>query len=163
MKSENDAPPSRPEASPALMGAATAPVELLGQLLEEFPDPVVVTNRGREVIFLNGAAQKLFGETLRAGDPCPLCSTTPILSGVGENASPLPGCPQQGESLIQVPVLLQMRWIIGAPLTLNVTPIRGANEQKTGCFIHIREHADMLTHPVPVSYTHLTLPTNREV
>ena len=61
---------------------------------------------------------------------------------------PPAGCPQQGESLKQVPILLKLRWIIGAPLTLNVTPIRGADEQKTGCFIHIREHADLLTHPV---------------
>ena len=35
MKSENDAPPTRPEAPPALMGGATVPVEFLGQLLAE--------------------------------------------------------------------------------------------------------------------------------
>ena len=52
MKSENDAPPSRPEAPPALMGGATAPGEWLGPALAEFPDPVVVTNRDREVVFL---------------------------------------------------------------------------------------------------------------
>ena len=148
MKSENDAPPIRTEAPPALTEGAPVPVELLGPALADFPYPMVVTNRDREVIFLNGAAQKLFGETLRAGDPCPLCSTTPILNGVGEDASRRPGCPQAGESLKQVPILLKMRWITGAPLTLNVTPIRGANEQKTGCFIHIREHVELLTHPV---------------
>ena len=71
MKSEHDAPPNRPDAPPALTGAATVPVEFLGPLLADFPDPVVVTNRDREVVFLNGAAQKLFGEALRAGDPCP--------------------------------------------------------------------------------------------
>ena len=43
MKPENDAPPSRPEAPPALMGGAAVPVELLGPVLAEFPDPVVVT------------------------------------------------------------------------------------------------------------------------
>jgi PAS domain S-box-containing protein len=123
-------------------------MECLVPLLAEFPEPVVVTNRDREVVFLNGAAQELFGETLRAGAPCPLCSTTPIMSGVGEDASRLPGCPQEGESLKQVPILLKMRWIDGPPLTLNVTPIRGADDQKHGCFIHIREQGDLQAHPV---------------
>ena len=85
MKSENDAPPSRPEAPPALMGDAAAPVELLGPALAEFPDPVVVTNRDREVVFLNGAARKLFGETLGPGDPCPFCGEIPRLAGVGKD------------------------------------------------------------------------------
>jgi nitrogen-specific signal transduction histidine kinase len=58
-------------------------MECLGPLLAEFPEPVVVTNREREVVFLNGAAQEFFGETLRAGAPCPLCSITPIMSEVG--------------------------------------------------------------------------------
>ncbi|HZK14026.1 MAG TPA: hypothetical protein VFC55_05885, partial [Desulfobaccales bacterium] len=73
MKPENDAPPSRPEAPPALMGAATAAVELLGPAVAEFPDAVVVTNRDREVAFVNRAARKLFGETLGPGSPCPFC------------------------------------------------------------------------------------------
>ena len=77
MKSEHDAPPSRPEAPPALTGAAAVPVEFLGPLLAEFPDPVVVTNRDREVVFLNCAAKKLFGEALRPGDPCPFCGEIP--------------------------------------------------------------------------------------
>ena len=77
MKSEHDAPPNRPEAPPALTGAAAVPVEFLGPALADFPDPMVVTNRNREVVFLNGAAKKLFGEALRAGDPCPLCSDNP--------------------------------------------------------------------------------------
>ena len=41
-----------------------------------------------------------------------------------------------------------MRWPLGAPLTLNATRIRGADGQKAGCFILIREHADLLAHPV---------------
>jgi PAS domain S-box-containing protein len=31
---------------------------------------------------------------------------------------------------------------------VNVTPIRGGGRDQAGCFIHIREHADLLTHPV---------------
>ena len=148
MKSEHDAPPSRPEAPPALTGAAAVPVEFLGPLLAEFPDPVVVTNRDREVVFLNCAAKKLFGESLRPGDPCPFCAENAIVAGIGEDASRPTQCPQLGESYRQVPVLLKTRWPLGAPLSLSATPIRGADHQKAGCFILIREHADLLTHPV---------------
>ncbi|MCG2770948.1 MAG: PAS domain S-box protein [Desulfobacterales bacterium] len=148
MKSEHDAPPSGPDAPPALTGAAAMPVEFLGPLLEEFPDPVVVTNRDREVVFLNCAAQKLFGESLRPGGPCPICSKTAIIEGTGQDASRPEPCPQLGESYRQAPVLLKTRWPLGAPLSLSATPIRGADNQKAGCFILIREHADLLAHPV---------------
>ena len=148
MKSEHDAPPSRPEAPPALTGAAAMSVSFLGPLLAEFPDPVVVTNHDREVVFLNCAAQKLFGESLHPGDPCPICSETAIIEGTGQDASRPEPCPQLGESYRQAPVLLKTRWPLGAPLSLSATPIRGADRQKAGCFILIREHADLLTHPL---------------
>ena len=61
---------------------------------------------------------------------------------------PADACPKLGESYQQVPVLLKARWPMGAPLSLTATPIRGADHQKAGCFILIREHADLLAHPV---------------
>jgi hypothetical protein len=73
MKPEDQARRGKPNPS-ASMGTAPVPLEFLGPLLTEFSDPVVVTNRQREVVFLNCAAQKLFGGSLRPGDPCPLCS-----------------------------------------------------------------------------------------
>jgi PAS domain S-box-containing protein len=148
MKSEHDAPQSRPDAPPALTGAATMPVEFLGSLLAEFPEPVVVTNRDREVVFLNSAAKQLFGESLHPGGPCPVCAEAAIIAGTGEDAPRLKSCPNPGESFRQIPVLMKTRWPIGAPLSVNVTPIRGGGRDQAGCFIHIREHADLLTHPV---------------
>ncbi len=130
------------------MGGAPGLQENLGPLLADFPDPVVVTNRDREVVFLNCAAKKLFGESLRPGAPCPLCAENAILAGTGEDASRPRRCPQLGESYRQAPVLLKTRWPLGAPLSLSATPIRGADRQKAGCFILIREHADLLAHPV---------------
>jgi PAS domain S-box-containing protein len=53
-----------------------------------------------------------------------------------------------GESYKQVPITLKAHWPVGAPLDLTVTPIRGVDNQKAGCFILIREHADLLPHPV---------------
>ena len=148
MKSERDAPPSRPDVPPALTGTAAVPMELLSALLGDFPDPVVVTNPDRVVVFLNGAAQKLFGGVLQPGHPCPLCAETAIIARTGEDTSRHPQCPKLGESYKRVPVLLKTRWPIGAPLSLSATPIRGAGHQKAGCFIHIREHVDLLVHPV---------------
>jgi two-component system NtrC family sensor kinase len=148
MKSERDAPKSRPETPPARPGAAGAPVAFLGQLLADFPDAVVVTNRDREVAFLNGAAQRLFGESLEPGDPCPFCGAIPRIAGVGEGATRLTRCPQVGESFKEVPIALKAHWPTGAPLTLTVTPIQDAENQKAGCFILMREHAELLAHPV---------------
>jgi two-component system, NtrC family, sensor kinase len=148
MKSERDAPAGRADLPPTLTGAAALPVEWLRALLNDHPDPVVITNQGREVVFLNCAAQKLFGGALRPGEPCPLCAETAILAGTGEEAVRHHQCPQKGKSYKQTPVLLKTRWPLGAPLSLSATPIRGADPQKTGCFILIREHADLLVHPV---------------
>jgi two-component system NtrC family sensor kinase len=127
---------------------APAPLEFLRPLLEEFPDSVVVTNAMRQVVFLNCAAEKLFSGGLRPGQPCPLCSERSIIAGMGEKTSWSQHCPTLGESFRQVPVLLKTRWPIGAPLSLSATPIRGADNQKAGCFILIQEHADLLVHPV---------------
>jgi two-component system NtrC family sensor kinase len=120
----------------------------LRPLVGDFPEPVIVTNAHRRVIFLNCAAQKLFGDTLKPGDPCPLCGESPLLTGTAENSSRLGQCPKLGESFNAVPVLLKARWPVGAPLSLTATPIRGADNQKAGCFILLREHADFLAHPV---------------
>ncbi|MFZ5450001.1 MAG: PAS domain-containing sensor histidine kinase [Thermodesulfobacteriota bacterium] len=147
MKSKDHAQSGEP-ISPQPGGVAPIPVGFLSPLLNDFPDPVVVTNREKEVVFLNCAAQKLFGGTLRSGDPCPLCSEISIVARTGEKASSPYHCPSFGESYKQVPVLLKTNWPVGAPLSLSATPIRGADNEKAGCFILIREHADLLVHPV---------------
>ena len=99
MKSKRDAPPSRPETPPALMGAHRGAGGVPGSGPGGFPYPMVVTNLDREVVFLNcAAAQNLFGEALRAGDPCPLCSTTPIMSGIGRMHLSCLSCPQRGRT-----------------------------------------------------------------
>ncbi len=122
--------------------------DYLTAMVGGFPEPIIVTDAGRRVVFLNCAAQKLFGGALRLGEPCPLCSETHLITGIGEKTPWLQHCPSLGESFKQVPVLLKTRWPVGAPLSLSATPIRGADNEKTGCFILIREHTEMLVHPV---------------
>jgi two-component system NtrC family sensor kinase len=144
MKSEDHARPGEP-ISPTSRGTVPMPVKFLGALLTEFPDPLVVTNRDRKVVFLNCAAQKLFGSSLHTGEPCPLCSGNGIIAGAGGET---PRCPQSGENLKQVPVLLKTRWPVGAPLSLSATPIWGNGQEKAGCLLHITEHTELLAHPV---------------
>ena len=135
--------------SPEEMGGAPGWQETLGPLLAEFPDPVVVTNRDREVVFLNGAAKKLFGESLGLGEPrVPSVGKFPALPGSERVRPGSRGVPKLGESFKEVPMALKAHWPTGAPLTLTVTPIRGPDNRKAGCFILIREPADLLAHPV---------------
>jgi two-component system NtrC family sensor kinase len=124
---------------------AWPPVDNLDTLVGGFPEPVIVTNIDHQVVFFNRAAQRLLGDGLRVGEPCPFCSGTAVIAGTGAET---PRCPEVGESLRQIPVMLKTRWPIGAPLSLSATPICDADNRKTGCFILIREHLDMLIHPV---------------
>jgi two-component system, NtrC family, sensor kinase len=148
MRSEHDAPPTRSGSPSGMAGFAAMPLECLDPFLGEFPDPVVVTNRDREVVFLNRAAQKLFGESLRPGDPCPFCGEISRIVGVGEGEGRFSRCPELGESFKEIPIAMKVRWPAGAPLNLSVSPIRGADKLKSGCLILMREHAELLTHPV---------------
>jgi len=109
---------------------------------------IIGTSLPVEVVFLNGAAQQLFGEPLAVGGSCPFCGEIPCLAGFGEGGSRLTRCPELGESFKEVPMTLKAHWPTGAPLTLTVTPIRGPDNQKAGCFILIRESANLLAHPV---------------
>ena len=149
MKSEHDAPQSGPEVLPGVTGTAPVPMEYLAPLLSDVLDPIVVTNSHHQVVFLNCAANKLFDGSLRPGDPCPICSEMSIIAGAGEEAARLRQCPQaQGESLKQAPIVLKTRWPIGPPLSVNVTAIRGDGRDQAGCFIQVREHTELLAHPL---------------
>src|SRR3974390_2308899 len=124
------------------------PATSLSPIFADFPDPVLITNAHRQVIFLNCAAQKLFGATLKTGDPCPICGEQALFSGLGEESARLMRCRPPGESLRQVPVLLKTRWPLGAPLSVSATPIQGEPGRSAGCFIIVREHGELMTHPV---------------
>jgi two-component system, NtrC family, sensor kinase len=147
MTSAHDVPSSLAEISPGSTEAVPVALECLAPLLTDVLDPIVITDNRQKVVFLNRAAKKLFGEVLRPGDPCPLCSETPLIAGTGE-FQPRLICPQSGENLKQAPIMLKTRWPVGAPLSVSATPIRGSGEQQGGCFLHIREHTDLLAHPV---------------
>ena len=100
------------------------------------------------MVFLNRAAEKIFGATLRPGGPCPICGQLtglPLsvdgtvrpgaLSGAGRESGSRPHSAQGG---------------VGQPhpLTVTATPIQGQGDEPAGCLVVLREHEELLAHPV---------------
>lgn len=116
--------------------------------LVDFPDPVLITDHRRKVVFLNRAAETLFGDDLRQGDACPLCSLVPELAGPGETQDAIQCCLQDGHSLERVPIMLRDGRANLRSLTVTATPIRPDRGEPTGCFITLRDlEADVQAHP----------------
>jgi two-component system NtrC family sensor kinase len=122
--------------------------ECYSPLLIDLPDPVLIADDGRKVVFLNRAAAKIFGDTLRLGDSCPICSKLTGLPLSLDGTVRQERCLRPGESLNRAPVLLKSRWATTVPLTVTATPIKGQGGEPAGCFVVLREHADLLGHPV---------------
>ena len=117
-------------------------------LLADFPAPVLIADGAKRVVYLNRAAVKVFGDSLRVGDSCPICSRLTGLPLSVDGTVRQDRCLKFGESLNRAPVLLTSRWVSDVPLTVTATPIRGPGKEPAGCFVVLREHADLLAHPV---------------
>jgi two-component system, NtrC family, sensor kinase len=129
------------EVGSALSGSCSA-------LLADFPDPVLIADHSKKIVFLNQAAARLFGDNLRLGDPCPICSQLTGLPLSADGTVAQERCLQLGENLHRAPILLKSQWASAVPLTVTASPIRGAGGEREGCLAVLREHADVLTHPV---------------
>jgi two-component system NtrC family sensor kinase len=146
---------TRAEAS-FLSDLAAVPLsgECFSPLLNDFPDPILVADRQKRVVFLNRAAEKLFGDTLGLGDPCLICDQITALPVSGEGRGRLGRCLRPGETLNRVPILLKAGWGAFVPLTVTANPIRGNGGEPAGCFIVLRElHEDLLSHPAVLLQT----------
>mgnify|MGYP000943484242 CR=1 FL=1 len=67
--------PAATDASPELAIGELRPSSF-APLLTGFPDPVLLTDRSRRVVFMNRQAENLFEGTLNLGDGCPVCTHT---------------------------------------------------------------------------------------
>ncbi len=130
-------------------------MDLAGHLAEnhtfflvDFPDPVVITDSRKKVVFLNRAAETLFGDVLRRGDTCPLCSMVPELAGPRETQDEIQCCLKEGHSLTREPIMLRDGQAHLRSLTVTATPFRAKGDQLGGCFITLRDlEADVQAHP----------------
>ena len=134
--------------SPEGMGGAPGWKETLGPLLTDFPDPVLITGRDMNVVFLNSAARRVFGDSLRLGDPCPICSQLTGLPLSLDGTVRQDRCLQRGESLKRAPILLRSHWVTEVPLTVTASPIRAEGDEPAGCLVVLREQEDVISHPV---------------
>jgi two-component system, NtrC family, sensor kinase len=122
--------------------------EWFSPLLINFPDPVLVTNQSRRVVFMNRQAEKLFEGTLSLGDFCPVCTQASEAQISWEDYGWVERCLQNGEALNRVPIFLKLSEGKDVPLTITATPVHSPGGQPAGCFIVLRDlHADLLAHP----------------
>ena len=115
--------------------------------LVDFPDPVLITDSRKKVVFLNRAAETLFGATLRRGDACPICSLVP---GVAEpdDQDTVQCCLKDGHTLRREPLMLRDGQANLRSLTVTATPFRPDGGRPGGCFITLRDlEADVQAHP----------------
>ena len=117
-------------------------------LLIDFPDPVLITDSRKRVVFLNRAAKTLFGDELRQGDACPLCSPATGFGNQEENQGAFQCSLQDGQTLERVPVMLKDYQASLRSLTVTAASIRTDGGEPTGCFITLRDlEADVQAHP----------------
>ncbi len=141
-----------PGLTPELLSRAAGDNATLGvsccSLMQDFPDQVLIADCGRKVVFLNRAAEKIFGDTLKVGDLCPICA---LLTGMPLSADGTvreARCLKPGESLDRAPLLLKGEWASSVPLTVTASPIQGPGGEPAGCLVVLREHQELLAHPV---------------
>ncbi len=144
----DNAPKVAPHDLPEAAGGASTLGEFCTPLLEDFPDPVLIADGRQKVVFLNRAAEKIFGASLRLGDPCPICTQLTGLPLSADGTVRRTRCLEHGENLNRAPILPKAGWASRAPLTVTATPIRGQGEEPSGCLVVLREHAELLGHPV---------------
>ncbi len=133
---------------PAVAGDPSRLAESCGLLLLDFPDPALIADRDRRVVFMNRAAEKIFGATLQVGDPCPICGQLTGLPLSVDGTVRLSRCLEPGESLHRAPILPKAGWASRTPLTVTATPIKGPGDEPGGCLVVLRQHEELLMHPV---------------
>ena len=143
---------SKSEGTPGFPPKSTENPPWLGEscspLLIDFPDPVLLVDGRKKVVFLNRVAEKLFGDTLRPGDLCPICPQIAGWEDKGEGPGTLGRCLRHGENLNRVPILIKARGGLSVPFTVTATPIKSNGDQAAGCVVMLRDlHEDLLASP----------------
>ncbi len=128
----------------------SASPELLADLAGDFPDPILIVDEQKRVVFLNDSAQALFGPDFRLMDRCPVCRPLSRgVKGLESGDAMIERCLERGESLSRVPLNLEYRFGKTKPTTVTASPIGSSLGFGRGCFVVLREfQADLLSHPV---------------
>jgi len=123
-------------------------VESCGLLLQDFPEAVLIADGQKRVVFLNRAAEKIIGASLRLGDPCPICAQLPGLPQSVDGTVRQACCLKPVESLKHAPILPKEDWSSKTMLTVTASPIKGQGDEPEGCLVVLREPEELVGHPV---------------
>ncbi len=117
-------------------------------LLVDFPDPALITDFARRVVFLNRAAETMFEGLVKPGDPCPVCSPGPGLTLKEEAEGSLNCAVRDGQGVHRAPFLFRDLQAKHRSLMVTSTPIRDNLGQTAGCLVVLRDvREDLQAHP----------------
>jgi two-component system, NtrC family, sensor kinase len=132
---------SRGRKSLAAPGAAAAGLDLpgLSSCLCHFPDPVLIADNRKRIVFLNQAATDLLGCSIDPGGESPLCADLIRVHMAGEMHCFVDRCLERREHLHGVPVRIQGREGSWRNLTVTATYFEDRDGNPVGCFAILRE------------------------
>jgi two-component system NtrC family sensor kinase len=124
--------PARESISPDLAMPAQLFEQGLRYILSDTPDPVLVLDRSQLLVFGNQAAERLFGESLRPGEPVSFW-----------DASSWPNWLQRtlvhGEVFVRLPLTVTDPAGATRTLAASLSPIRWNLQSPMGCLLVFRE------------------------
>ena len=113
------------------------------RIFATFPDPVMVVNRQGRVVFMNPAAEDLFGCSVGAGEEYPLCSEI-LQTDMKEHPLSAEQWLRGRVPLNRAPLRLRNRQGEWSSLSVTVTPIEDDGENVVGCLAILRDiHSDL--------------------
>ncbi len=122
-------------------------IQAFSRCFAKLPDPVLVVNSQREVVYLNTAAQDLLGCTVHPEQRLPLCREI-LETDFGKDYCFVDQCLRGKEVLNRTPVRLRNRQGGWSTLSVTASPINDESGNPDGCLIILRDiQADLLTQP----------------
>jgi PAS domain S-box-containing protein len=116
--------------------------------LAEFPDPIVVADSQRRLVYLNGAAEQLLDYSLDQSNPHPPCTEVLQTEIEGKPQCVVNRCLTLNNDLERLPVRLRNHKGQWLSLSVTAAPIRNAEGDLVGCFAVLRDtQADLQAHP----------------
>lgn len=134
----------------AAPGVAAKGLDLAGlsSCLDHFPDPVLIADHRKRIVFLNQAAANLLGCAIDPGGEFPLCADLLRVDPAGELHCFVDRCLERREHLHEVPVLVQGRRGSWHNLEVTATYVHDRDGNPAACLAVLREiRGDIQTSP----------------
>ena len=132
---------TRGRKSLAAPGAAAMGLDLPGlfSCLGHFPDPVLIADNRKRIVFLNQAATELLGSSVDPAKESPLCADLLRVDMAGEAHCFVDLCLERREHLHGVPVRIQGRQGSWHHLAVTATYVDDRDGNPAACFAVLRE------------------------